>query len=86
MGNYFKIARFPALLRLGIFLLILASIWLPIAIPIYLVVKDSNLATILTMGLLFGEFVFLVRWWGNKVYQHPHLLKSYGLLGTRQMV
>ena len=84
MANYLKIARFPALLRLGVFLVSLLSIWLPIAIPIYVLVKDSNLATILTMGLLFSELVFLVRWWGIHVYKQPDLLKSYGLVGTRQ--
>ncbi|HLO52408.1 MAG TPA: type II CAAX endopeptidase family protein [Kamptonema sp.] len=84
MANYLKISRYPVLLRLGIFLLILLSIWLPVAIPIYLLVRDSNLATILTMGLLFGEFLLLVRWWGNRVYRQPYLLKSYGLVGTRQ--
>lgn len=36
------------------------------------------------MVLLFGEFLFLLRWWGLKVYKQPHLLKSYGLVLTRQ--
>ena len=84
MANYFKISHYPVPLRLGIFLISLLSIWLPLATPIYLLVKDSNLATILTMGLLFGEFILLVQWWGKKVYRRPHLLKSYGLVGTRE--
>jgi len=36
------------------------------------------------MGLLFGEFLLLLRWWGKKIYRRTQLLKSYGLLGTRQ--
>ncbi len=36
------------------------------------------------MGLLFGEFLLLLRFWGRNVYQQPHLLKRYGLKGTRQ--
>ncbi|MEG3976741.1 CPBP family intramembrane metalloprotease [Microcoleus sp. herbarium8] len=79
-----KIANYPFLLRVIIFLLILAAIWLPVAAPIYLLVKDSNLATILTMGLLFAEFVFLVRRWGKQVYGQTQLLTSYGLVNTRQ--
>jgi hypothetical protein len=59
-------------------------LWLPVAAPIYLLVHDPNLVTILTMGLLFGEFLLLLRFWGKNVYQQPQLLKSYGLEGRRQ--
>lgn len=34
------------------------------------------------MGLLFAEFVVLLQLWGKLVYRQPHLLKSYGLVGT----
>ena len=84
MINANKIASYPFLLRIIIFLLILAAIWLPIAAPIYLLVKDSNLATILTMGLLFTEFLILLPRWGKQVYGETQLLKSYGLVNTRQ--
>ncbi|MCW6050237.1 CPBP family intramembrane metalloprotease [Lyngbya sp. CCAP 1446/10] len=84
MINTNKIAKYPFLLRIIIFLLILAAIWLPVAAPIYLLVKDRNLATILTMGLLFVEFLFLVPRWGKQVYGQTQLLKSYGLVNTRQ--
>ena len=79
-----KIASYPFPLRVIIFLLILLAIWLPLAAPIYLLVKDSNLATILTMGLLFTEFMFLVPRWGKQVYGQTQLLKSYGLINTRK--
>lgn len=36
------------------------------------------------MGLLFGEFLLLLRFWGIKAYHQPQLLKSYGLEGRRQ--
>jgi membrane protease YdiL (CAAX protease family) len=84
MANYVKIAGYPVLLRVAVFLLALSCFWLPLAAPIYLLVKDSNLRTILTMTLLFTEFIFLVRWWGISVYKQEDLLKSYGLIGTRQ--
>jgi hypothetical protein len=78
------IASYPFPLRVIIFLLILLAIWLPLAAPIYLLVKDSNLVTILTMGLLFTEFLFLVPRWGKQVYGQTQLLKSYGLINTRK--
>jgi uncharacterized protein len=79
-----KIASYPFPLRVGIFLSILLAIWLPFAAPIYLLVKDSNLATILTMGLLFVEFIILVAQWGKRVYRQTNLFASYGLVNTKQ--
>ncbi|MEP0800499.1 CPBP family intramembrane metalloprotease [Funiculus sociatus GB2-A5] len=82
--NLVHLAQYPAPVRLGLFVLSLLSIWLPLAAPIYIFVKDTNLVTILTMGLLFVEFLLLLRFWGQNVYQQSHLLRSYGLQGTRR--
>ena len=62
----------------------LVLLWLPVAAPIYLLGRDPNLVTILTMGLLFGAFLIFVQFWGRKVYRQPQLLKRYGLEGRRQ--
>ncbi|MGE5657599.1 MAG: lysostaphin resistance A-like protein [Actinomycetota bacterium] len=83
MIDQHKIACYPAPIRVAVFIGSLLGVWLPLAAPIYLVVKDGNLVSILTMVLLFGEFLFLLRWWGRNVYRQPHLLKSYGLGLTR---
>lgn len=65
--------------------MVLALLWLPVAAPIYLLLAhDPNLVTILTMGLLFGEFLLLLRWWGKNVYRRNHLLRQYGLVRSRQ--
>ncbi|NEQ83897.1 MAG: CPBP family intramembrane metalloprotease, partial [Moorea sp. SIO2I5] len=66
------------------FILALLLLWLPIAAPIYLIGSDPNSVTILTMGLMFGVFLYLVRVWGRKVYRQPGLLKKYGLRLTAQ--
>ncbi len=79
-----KLAHYPAPLRLGVFVLALLLMWIPLATPIYWLVSDRNLINILTIPLLYGEFVVLVRLWGQKVYQQPRLLRSYGLQGTWQ--
>ena len=84
-SNIAKLAQYPAPVRLSLFLIALLLVWLPLAAPIYLFLSyDPNLVTILTMGLLFGEFLWLLRWWGKQVYQQPQLLSYYGLKGTRQ--
>ena len=72
-------------MRLGLFIAILSLLWLPVAAPIFLVLSyDPNLVTILTMGLLFGEFLWLLGWWGKQVWGRSHLLKRYGLVRSRQ--
>lgn len=58
--------------------------WLPIAIPIYLLGRDPNTVSILTMLLLYGEFIFLLRWWGKCVYHQRRILQHYGLVRTRR--
>ncbi|HEY9596258.1 MAG TPA: CPBP family intramembrane glutamic endopeptidase [Cyanophyceae cyanobacterium] len=82
--NVVKLTQYPAPVRLGVFLVVLLLLWLPVAAPIYLWGRDPNLVTILTMGLLFGEFLLFLRWWGKNIYHQPQLLKRYGLAGTRQ--
>jgi hypothetical protein len=80
----FKIlAQRPAPIRLGYFIFALLLLWLPLAAPIYLFVRDANLASILTIVLLYADFIFLLRLWGKKVYQQPHILWHYGLQFTR---
>ncbi|HEY9848917.1 MAG TPA: CPBP family intramembrane glutamic endopeptidase [Leptolyngbyaceae cyanobacterium] len=78
------LAGYPFPLRIASLLIILLLVWLPIAIPINFLVRDRNLVTILTMGLLFIEFLLLLKFWGKKVYRQPYLLKNYGLVRTRK--
>ena len=85
LENFSKIALYPAPIRLGIFILALLLIWLPLAAPIYLLFNsDPNLVTIMTMGLMFIAFLFLLQFWGKNVHKQPQLLKHYGLVWTRQ--
>lgn len=67
------------------FLLVLLLLWLPIALPIYWLVNDSNLVSILTIIILYAEFILLVRVWGRRVYRQPNLLWRYGLERSRRM-
>lgn len=80
--NLRRIAYFPALLRLGIFVLSLLILWLPVATPIYWIWGASNTVSIVTMLLLYGEFIGLLQVWGQKVHQQLHPLKSYGFPKT----
>jgi uncharacterized protein len=82
--NLTSIAQYPAPLRIGLLMLVLLLLWLPFAIPIYALVTDPNLVNLLTMPVLYLEFIFLLKFWGRKIYRCPNLLQSYGLELTRQ--
>ncbi|BAY40360.1 abortive infection protein [Nostoc sp. NIES-2111] len=77
------LAQRPAPIRLGYFIFALLLLWLPFAAPIYLLVGDTNLESILTIVLLYVEFIFLLRLWGKNVYQQPQILWHYGLQFTQ---
>lgn len=63
----------------------LILIWLPLAIPIYLLFsQDPNLVTILTMGLLFIEFLLSIQTWGKYIDREANNLGKFGLVWTRK--
>lgn len=83
-SRFKKIAEFPAPLRLVIFLGALSVLWLPLALPIYWLLRsNSNLASILTMGLLFVELLFAWQWWGRFVHGDRRIYTRYGLAINR---
>lgn len=81
-----SIATYPFLIRIGYFILVLLVVWLPFAIPIYLLFNrnNPNFVSILTMGLLYLEFIWLLRLWSQQVYQNANGLKTYGLTWQRK--
>jgi uncharacterized protein len=79
-----KLAQSPAPVRIGAFLLALVLLWLPIVIPAYLLLSDQNSRNLLTLPALYFEFVLLVRWWGQRVYGQPKMLRHYGLEFSRR--
>lgn len=79
-----KIASYPVFLRLIIFTIILLIIWLPIALPFYLLLDDQNLISIITSIFLYTEFIILLKWWGQTVYHQPKILQEYGLIFSRR--
>ncbi len=67
-------------MRLLCFIGVLAVLWLPLAIPIHLLLgDDANLTSIVTMSLLFVELLFLWKFWGDLVYEEEKIFTRYGL-------
>lgn len=67
------------------FIFVLLSVWVPIALPLYWLINDTNAVSILTLFLLYAEFILLVCLWGRWVYRQPNLLWRYGLEFSRRM-
>jgi uncharacterized protein len=82
--NLSNLAQRSAPIRIIAFLSCLLFVWLPIAIPIYLLIKDSNLVTILTMGLLAIAFFIFLPYWGKVVHQEPNIYSHVGLEFSRK--
>ena len=67
-------------MRLLCFIGVLAVLWLPLAIPIHLLLgHNANLTSIVTMSLLFVELLFLWKFWGNFIYEEENIFARYGL-------
>lgn len=81
--NLVSLAERPAPIRLGCFVLCLLLPWLPYAAAIYIIIKDENTRTILTMGILAVEFLFLLPWWSKYIHQQSQTFRHYGLELTR---
>ncbi|MEB3227698.1 MAG: type II CAAX endopeptidase family protein [Synechocystis sp.] len=75
------IANLPTPLRIASFLLFLLSNWLPIAVPVYLLIDDDNLRTILVMAALFVTFLGQLIFWSHWRYQTPLSLAAYQVYG-----
>lgn len=78
-----RLARLPAFGRILALMLILVTVWLPFAIPIYAYVRDPDWVSIVSMLVLYAEFVAIVRLWGRWVQGEPQPLRRYGLVWSR---
>jgi len=74
-----RLSQKPVWVRIALFLGLLLALWLPVAIPLYLLVADQNLLSIITMATLYLIFVWLLRQWGKQVYGQRQIICDYGL-------
>ncbi|MBP0018605.1 MAG: CPBP family intramembrane metalloprotease [Cyanobacteria bacterium SBLK] len=58
---------------------------MPFYIPLHFVFRDdANLRSIITMAILYFEFLFLLRWWGREIWQLPAVFSHYGLVWSQK--
>lgn len=80
-----EISLYSAPVRISIFILSLLFFWLPIAVPLYLFIPNNpNLLSILSLSVLYLEFIILIKFWGKKVYNQRQIFKEYGLMWNRR--
>jgi membrane protease YdiL (CAAX protease family) len=79
-----RLAALPAVGRILTVMFVLVVVWLPFAIPIYAYVGDPDWVSIVSMLVLYAEFVAIVRLWGRWVHGEPHPLRRYGVVWNRQ--
>ncbi len=77
--------HWPAPLRVLAFLLVLALLWAPLAIPLSLLITDPDWQSIVTLLVLYCEFIWLVRRWAIVAYGEARPLARYGLLRSRNL-
>lgn len=58
--------------------------WLPFALPIYLWIDNPNTESLMSLPILYAEFIGLLRIWGRRVYEVPNLLWRYGVEFNRR--
>ncbi|MFN3927410.1 MAG: type II CAAX prenyl endopeptidase Rce1 family protein [Pseudanabaenaceae cyanobacterium] len=74
--NLSDLPKQPSWVRIPLFFLILLSLWLPIALPVYLIWYER--AGIGLVIFLYVLFVGLIGWWGRQMgYSQPY--REYGL-------
>jgi len=74
-----KISRYPAPARVAIFMSALLFVWAPFAIAGRFLIADQNLASILTLIVLYLIFIGLAKIWGTYVHREPRVFWQYGL-------
>jgi uncharacterized protein len=73
-----RCAKLPAPVRILLFLLILAFFWVPIALPLRWLIQNDNLASIVTMTILYAEFLIWLQCWNRWVWAEARPLRRYG--------
>ncbi len=76
-----KLAKYPFLPRLGAFIGILLALWLPIALPVYLIFRESS--SVFLGILIYVLFTGLIWFWGHRVAGQARPYAYYGLVWNR---
>jgi membrane protease YdiL (CAAX protease family) len=86
-SDWSRLARQPPLLRVLIFLVIIVTIWFPLALPLYWVSAQGKLlgGDLLPTFLLYLVFLVGLPLWQRRVHQTLHPWQVLGFTGGRRL-
>jgi len=79
-----KLRPYPAPARIVAFAMILLLAWAPVSLLLHWLIRDANLASIITLLILYSMFLSLVQYWGRQVHHQSQILRHYGLEFSRR--
>lgn len=80
----FLAARASPPIRIVVMISWLLLSWLPLALPCYQLIPDSNLVSIVTLVGLYVEFIAWLWIWGRWIDRKPQVWATYGFWGGWQ--
>lgn len=79
MIQLYQLVRYPAPVRIFCFLLLLALVWVPIALPLYAWLGTDGSLSVIPLILLYVLFVVWLVPWGRRVHGQAQPLRTHGL-------
>ncbi|MBD2651995.1 CPBP family intramembrane metalloprotease [Synechocystis sp. FACHB-383] len=79
-----KLVHYPAAIRVLCFLLLLALVWVPIALFLYAWLGTDGSLSVIPLVLLYVLFVVWLVPWGRRVHGQTQPLRAHGLEATAQ--
>ncbi|MGG6239312.1 CPBP family intramembrane glutamic endopeptidase [Leptolyngbya sp. KIOST-1] len=74
-----KLVHYPAPVRIFCFLLLLALVWVPIALPLYAWLGTDGSLSVIPLVLLYVLFMVWLVPWGRRVHGQAQPLRTHGL-------
>lgn len=74
-----KLVRYPAPVRIFCFLILLALVWVPIALPLYAWLGTDGSLSVIPLILLYVLFMVWLVPWGRRVHRQAQPLHAHGL-------
>lgn len=74
-----QLVRYPAPVRIFCFLLLLALVWVPIALPLYAWLGTDGSLSVVPLVLLYVLFMVWLVPWGRRVHGQAQPLRAHGL-------